>query len=629
MCGICGIIDYSGSRIIDEDRLRKMACALKHRGPDDEGIFVEHGRINVGLGHRRLSIIDLSAKAHQPMSNEDNTVWIVFNGEIYNYRELREGLEEKGHKFKSDTDSEVILHLYEEDKDGCLRLLRGMFAFLIWDKKREIVFAARDRVGKKPFFYFFEKGIFCFASEIGSLLSANLIDKIIDYGALGDYLAYGYIPAPRSIFEKIKKLPAAHMLTLKDGLLRVSRYWQLDYRNKTLLNEEESARELLRLLKEAVKIRLYSDVPLGAFLSGGIDSATVVALMAELTTGRIRTFSIGFKEGAFNELRYAKLVADRYATDHNELVIRPDAMGVVHKLVEHYGEPYADSSCIPTYYVARETKRFVTVALSGDGGDESFAGYERYQAMIIADKLSRLPVPLSKLLFRAASRFPECGNSRSALGRFKRFMWAAQLPGRKRYFRWIGIFNEEMRERTYSKFLKQKTEGYHPWEIFSPYFSDRQNDLLDGLLEADVNTYLSGDLLVKMDIASMTNSLEVRSPFLDQKVMEFAAGLPARYKMRHLVKKYLLKKSVKEIIPAENIHRKKMGFGIPVGEWFRADLKEFLRENILSQKFFKRGYFEREPVLRMFEDHCRRKKDFTFQLWSILMLELWHQKFMD
>src|SRR3989338_445270 len=397
MCGICGIINYKKNIDGLEGTIKNMCDKMIHRGPDDEGIYINSHEVNprqsrpwVGLGHRRLKVIDLSSAGHQPMSNEGGTIWIVFNGEIYNYEQLREDLKKKGHQLKSNTDAEVILHLYEDFAQDCLFYLRGMFAFAIWDERQDKLFLARDRIGKKPLLYYHDGQHFCFASEFSALLASNLINKDVNYEAIGNYLTFGYVPAPQTIYKKVFKILPAHFAILQNNELTFKKYWDLDYTIKIDISEEEASGQLIKLLKEAVGLRLTSDVPLGAFLSGGIDSSTIVALMSQLTN-KVKTFSIGFDDADFNELRYARNIAKRFSTDHHEFIVKPQALEVLPLLVERYGEPYADSSCIPTYYVSQQTKQYVTVALNGDGGDESFAGYERYQAMIAAEVYQKFP----------------------------------------------------------------------------------------------------------------------------------------------------------------------------------------------------------------------------------------------
>ena len=638
MCGICGIVDFSGDSV-QEDILRKMCQMMIHRGPDDEGVYINHqlqatshqSKPSVGLGHRRLSIIDLSVSGHQPMCNEDGTIWIVLNGEIYNYIELVKDLKEKGHKFKSNTDTEAIIHLYEEYGEECVKKLRGMFAFTIWDEKEEVLMLARDRPGKKPLLYYYKNGIFCFSSEFSSLLASGLIDKEIDPKAINYYLTFGYIPAPMTIYKNVYKLPPAHILIFKNGQVNIKRYWNLDYTKKIEISEEEAASEVLRLLKEAVKIRLQSDVPLGAFLSGGIDSSTIVALMSQLTGERVKTFSIGFDDKDYSELKYANKVADTFNTEHHEFVVKPNVIEILPILIDHYGEPYADSSAIPTYYVSRQTKQHVTVALNGDGGDEVFAGYERYQAVLLSEMYQKIPAILRNPLFQTIGNLiPDSFGQKDRLKRIKRFIEGAHLPLSKRYLQWIGMFTEKVRDDMYTDEFLREVPDSDPLSIISKTLNSSNGlSLLDRLLLTDTMTYLPDDLLVKVDITSMANSLECRSPFLDHYLMEFAASLPAEYKLRRFIKKYILKKAVENIIPKDNIYRRKMGFAVPVGRWFRGELKGFLQDNLLSQDSLKRGYFKPDKIKDIVYQHTSGQKDWSFQLWSLLMLELWHQRFQD
>lgn len=629
MCGICGIINYTG-KPVQEDTIGAMCSQIRHRGPDDEGIYISNSRFSVGLGHRRLSIIDLSTSGHQPMSNENESIWIVFNGEIYNFKDIRSALENKGHIFRSDTDTETIIHLYEEYGTDCVNKLRGMFAFAIWDEKKESLFMARDRLGKKPLLYYKDGNTFCFASEFTSLLASGLIKKEINPEAIDYYLTFGYIPAPLTVYKNVFKLLPAHTLILMNRDISLNPYWQLDYSKKINISIVEAEEEVLRLLKEAVRIRLYSDVPLGAFLSGGIDSSTVVAMMSEASNGRVKTFSIGFEEKDYSELRYARRIAERFNTEHNEFIVKPKALEILPLLVERYGEPYADSSCIPSYYVSRETRRYVTVALNGDGGDELFAGYERYQAMWASEVYQKVPLFIRGIISGTASLLPDSVNPKNRLRRFKRFLEGANLPLNQRYVRWVGIFNEDLKKNLYSDDFSKAVSTVDSRRFIGRFLSDSNGlSLTDTLLYTDTMTYLPNDLLVKMDLASMANSLEARSPFLDHKLIEFVARLPSEYKLNGFVKKYILKKITSGMIPQENIYRRKMGFGVPVGEWFRNELKGLLYQTILSSSFLKSGYFKQDTVKNIVEQHISKQRDYSFQIWALLMLELWHKRFMD
>ncbi|MFA5164100.1 MAG: asparagine synthase (glutamine-hydrolyzing) [Candidatus Omnitrophota bacterium] len=634
MCGICGIIDISG-RPVNADTVKAMCSEMKHRGPDDEGIYLNaacersSGRgPSAALGHRRLSIIDLSSCAKQPMSNEDGSVWLVLNGEIYNYNELRPGLESKGHKFRSHSDTETLVHLYEEYGGKCVDKLRGMFAFAIWDDNKKELFAARDRVGKKPFVYQHKDGRFVFASEFAALLKSGEISRKVSDDAIHYYMSLGYVPAPASALEGVNKLPPAHCLTLSKSGLKVERYWELDYSRKLKISEEDAAAEVKRLSEEAVKIRLFSDVPLGAFLSGGVDSSCVVAMMSKLSPGKVRTFTIGFEEKDYSELEYARKISGIFGTEHREFIVKPNALDIIGMLAERYGEPYADSSCIPTYYVSKETRAFVTVALNGDGGDESFAGYERYQAMSAAEKIRGLGMGAAARA--ASSLLPDSTNPKDLARRARRFLTNAGLPAAERYLRWVGIAGEVKPEKLYSGDYLGRIDKAGPLRLLKPYIDGKScPEFLDRLLKADVNTSLPNDLLVKVDIAGMAASLEGRSPFLDHKLMEFAASLPSSYKIKGNTKKYILKKAFSGVIPDDILSRRKMGFGVPVSAWFRGELKGMLTETLLSRASLSRGYFRQEAVKGMVDNHTSGRKDYSFQLWAMLMLELWHKRFID
>lgn len=627
MCGICGIVNIDKIPI-KEQIVKAMAQAMAHRGPDDEGIYSAPG---ICLGHRRLSIIDLSSAGRQPLANEDKTVWAVLNGEIYNYKDLRKELEKRGHKFTSYSDTEVLVHLYEEKGPECVKSLVGMFAFGIWDPKERLLLLARDRIGKKPLLYSYVGGNFCFASEFSALLKSNLIKKEINLEALDYYLTFGYIPAPLTIYKEIFKLMPAHILRFKDGRVITERYWQLDYERKIKISEKEAEEEILKLLLDAVKIRLYSDVPLGVFLSGGIDSSLIVGLMSQAYDKRIKTFSIGFDESDYDELKYARNIARHFNTDHKEFIVKPKALDVLPMLVEHYGEPYADPSSIPTFYVSKMSKQYVTVALNGDGGDESFFGYERYQAMVYSKILDNFPVlfkkPLSSLF---VDTIPESIDGRKFIGKVKRFFEAMPLPMHRRYIKWIGVFDGDLKKRIYSPGLINSADNFATEEFFKHCLSGLNGlGLVDRLMKLDTSTYLPYDLLVKVDIASMANALEARSPFLDHRLMEFVASLPSHLKLRGFTKKYILKKVATKIIPKENVYRRKHGFGVPIGRWLRADLKDFLCDNLLSPSSLNRGYFKPEMVKEMVDLHLSQRKDYGLHLWTFLMFELWHRKFME
>jgi asparagine synthase (glutamine-hydrolysing) len=627
MCGIVGIVNLD-RRAACGELLARMNEAIRHRGPDEEGTYLEG---HVGLAMRRLAIIDL-AGGQQPITNEDGTCHIVFNGEIYNYRELKTRLESLGHKFRTDCDTETILHAYEEYGADCPRHLRGMFAFAIWDERRQELFLARDRVGKKPILYARTGNTFVFGSEFTALLLHPSVSREVDREAIHHYLSFMCVPAPLTAYRDIRKLEPGHSLILKsDGELKIERYWQPDFSKKIKISEEEAGERALELLRESVRVRLMSEVPLGAFLSGGIDSSAVVALMAEASSTPVKTFSIGFDEQDFSELHHARRVAERVGADHHEFIVRPDALEVLPTLVEHYGEPYADSSAIPTYYVSRETRRHVTVALNGDGGDECFAGYKRYAAMRLSERYRKLPVVLREQVIRQAARLlPASELKRSRTRSLKRFLQAASLPPVERYLQWVSVLDPQAKRELYTDEFRHETETADVRQWLAPWFA-RVNGagVVDAALLTDTMTYLPNDLLVKVDIASMAVSLEARSPFLDHHVIEFAASLPENLKLRGLTTKYILKKTLKKLLPSENLKRSKMGFGVPMGHWFRGRMQTYLREHLLSERAARRGFFRADAVRRMVELHTRGERDYTHQLWTLLMLELWFNRFID
>jgi len=626
MCGITGFINAKDAA--DEGILRQMNCAIIHRGPDEDGFYLKD---NVALAMRRLAIIDL-AGGQQPIHNEDRSKWIVYNGEIYNYQELRDDLEKRGHKFYTHSDTETIVHLYDEYGPDCLQYLRGMFAFAIWDEGDRSLFIARDRVGKKPLLYAHQPdGSIIFGSEFQALLQHPAIGREIDLEAIDAYLSYLCVPAPLTAYKQIRKLEPGHWLRWKNGKVETQRYWLPDYSKKIKISEQDAIEETTRLLRESTKLRLISEVPLGAFLSGGVDSSTVVALMAQESSTPVKTFSIGFEEQDYSELKYARRVAEHVGAEYHEFVVKPNALEVLPTLVEHYGEPYADSSAIPTYYVSRETRKHVTVALNGDGGDESFAGYERHAAMKLAEIYHRIPLSLRKIFVEAPMELvPTSEIKRSRARDLKRFLRAANLPKSERYFRWMSTFDRAAKRELYTNEFRSSLNGSEPIDFMEHWFQTANgSSIVDTALLNDMMTYLPNDLLVKVDIASMANSLEARSPFLDHKVIEFAASLPADLKMKRFETKSLLKKVAAKLVPPEVIYRRKMGFGVPVGQWFRGEMKSFISDVLLSQRALTRGIIRPESLRKYVTEHTSGERDHQFQIWTLLMLELWFQRFID
>jgi asparagine synthase (glutamine-hydrolysing) len=624
VCGIVGRFNFHSGEPVEPSVVERMCDFVAHRGPDGWGTHVDGP---IGLGHRRLAVIDLSDAGRQPMHR--GGLWITYNGEIYNYRELRTELASLGHRFQSQTDTEVILAAYQEWGAGCLSRLHGMFAFGIWDSATRTLFLARDRLGKKPLHYWIDRDGLAFASEPKAFLADPHFEVRPDLGALSSYLSLQYVPAPKSAFAGVEKLPPAHSLTVTARGPSLERYWRLSYGPKRHISEDEAAAELLARLTTATRRRLISDVPLGAFLSGGIDSAAVVAVMAREGGAPVRTFSIGFDEARFNELEYARMVARRYETRHEEFIVRPEALKILPELVWHYNEPFADSSAVPTFYLAELTRRSVTVALNGDAGDENFAGYDRYRASALASRQERWPLSVRRALSGVADRLPGPSSAR-AVTRMKRFFLAADEPREWRYARWMLHFQDDAkREICTPEFLTKAVDGDGCAWLVSKYADSDASDFLDATLDVDVRTYLPEDLLVKVDIATMAHGLEARSPFLDHELMEFAATLPSSLKLRGRSKKYVLRRAMRGLLPEPILERPKMGFGVPIDVWFRRDLVEYTRDVLLGSPARERGYFRMAVVERLIDEHRQGVREWHHQLWNLVIFELWHQMFVD
>jgi asparagine synthase (glutamine-hydrolysing) len=603
-----------------------MCAGLEHRGPDSRGVHVDGP---VGLGIQRLRVIDL-ATGDQPVYNEDRSVAVVLNGEIYNYRELRERLAANGHRFATAGDTEVIAHLYEEEGPDCVRSLEGMFGLAIWDARREELLVARDRMGKKPLFYADRGGTISFASELWALLADGEIPREVDPAALDRFLAYTYVPSPFSAFRAVRKLPPASLLRWRGGETRIERYWKLDYAPTLEVHSEAEAGELVRdALRAAVGRRMVADVPLGAFLSGGVDSTAVVAAMAEQSVEPVKTFSIGFENERFDELPHARAVAERFGTDHHELVVRPDAVELLPKLIRHYGEPFADHSAIPSFYLAEMARRHVTVALTGDGGDEAFGGYGRYANSASLQRLDSVPAGLRRALAAAVGRVRPDGDLNSRRNRLRRAAALLPVEPRERYFRAMTRFGPALADTVYTPEFRASLGGSPAETIGEPWVASTAENLVDRMLDVDQQTYLPGDLLTKMDIATMAYGLEARSPLLDRELLELAAALPARFKVRGREKKIALRASLRGVVPDELIDRTKQGFQVPMAEWFRTDLRELSRETLLSGDARSRDYLRQDVVAGMLERHLAREEDNSSLLWSFLTLELWQQQVVE
>ena len=623
MCGIAGQVT-GDRRPVDGRVIAAMGARLRHRGPDDQGVYLKG---HVGLAHQRLSILDLSPAGHQPMSNEAGTIWLVFNGEIYNHEELR-GCLRTPRRFRSRTDTEVLLYLYEDYGLRCLELLRGMFAFAIWDERTQRLLLVRDRLGKKPLFYSVRNGTLSFASELKALLVDGPRPDI-DPVALHHYLTFQYVPAPLTIFQGIRKLLPGHALVYEDGKLSESAYWSLRYDDKPPRRRDDEYREeFTSLLREAVRLRLMSDVPLGAFLSGGVDSSSVVALMSQAGAQPVKTFSIGFKEDAFNELPYARVVAEQFKTEHHEFVVEPSAVEIMPTLVRVYDEPYADSSAIPTYYLSQLCRQFVTVALNGDGGDELLAGYPRYQFSPFDRIASRwLGAGRGTGIRRALGRLASAGVAGGGwLSRLER----VTAPFSRTYLRRICYFSPEEKQRLYRPEFSEAVRGQESGDLLDRWFDEAPaSELLDRLLAVDTRSYLPDDLLVKVDRATMAHGLEARSPLLDHKLVEFAATLPVDCKLRNGQSKYLLKSSMRGILPDRILDRDKQGFGVPIDRWFREECREFVRDTLLSSRSLQRGYFRPERMQALIETQEAGACSYGSRVYALLMLELWHREYAD
>ncbi len=634
MCGIAGVLLAQANvpRGELEARLWAMTGAVRHRGPDDQDIWTDG---LAGLAQARLAIIDLSAAANQPISSQDGSVWLTFNGEIYNFAAIRTDLEALGYVFRSRGDAEVIANGWHAWGPRVLDRMRGMFALALWDTRTRRLILARDRLGKKPLYYAPTRSGLLFGSEIKALLTWPDMTRAPNLAAIDHYLSLQYVPAPETAFTGIHRLPAAHYLAVSpdpDGTWRnieLVRYWRLPEPGAARGGRptEELERELVAHLDEAVRLRLIADVPLGAFLSGGIDSASIVATMARVGGGRVKTFTIGFGDPRFDETRYARMVADRYGTEHEEYVVEPDAVAILPRLVWHYGEPFADPSAIPTYYVSEMARRKVTVALNGDGGDEAFLGYPRYQAMRHLARLDRLPGWSRLALARLLTCAPAGLQRELKLPRIRDVLEASAGRAEQRYGGTIVFFADRDKAAGYGEAMRSQLD-HSALDLLAPYFA-AAGGLVEGANWADLHTYLPDDLMVKVDVASMAHGLETRSPLLDHVLLEWAAGIPAEVKLAGGRTKALLKRAMEPYLPREVIYRKKMGFGVPIDEWLRGELKPLAYDTLLSPSARQRGLFQPDYVRGLLDEHCSGARDHHYRLWALLMLELWFRMWID
>jgi asparagine synthase (glutamine-hydrolysing) len=623
MCGICGTAGFSNQGLLE-----RMTRSMTHRGPDDEGYFLDN---NVGLGIRRLSIIDLDT-GHQPIHSENQNLCVVFNGEIYNYREIAKRLEQKGHRFYTKSDTEVIIHLYEEKGEDCVQDLNGMFAFAIWDKAKEKLFIARDRLGVKPLYYTFKNGNLIFASELKAILEFEEITREIDSKAIDYFMTFLYIPAPLTIFKEIKKLPAGHILVYQNHNLTTRQYWDISFEPLKEQSEDFYVERIRALLKESVASRLISDVPLGVFLSGGIDSSAIVALVSQLKSNPVKTFTIGYdkQHASYNELRNARLIAQRFNTEHHEFIVKPDLLQILPKLAWHLDEPFADSSAVPTFLVSEIARQHIKVALSGIGGDEGFAGYPRYLGVHLSRYYQNLPLFLRKAAIGIAALFPESTQSRNIGGWAKRFAAGGVLSAEERYIGWVSVLQREERSKLHSPAFLNTLTHHDPQWIHLQYAKRTEGiDPLNAAYSLDIKTYLPDDLLFMGDRMSMANSLELREPFCDYKLLEFSLSIPPGLKLKGFTLKYLLKKALKDMLPAHIIQGRKHGFMMPIGQWLKEDLKNWTLDLLSETNIRKRGYFNYEYIKSMLNEHYCGRRNFDDRIWSLIMLELWHQVYID
>jgi len=630
MCGICGIFGNFDDRVISEKNIMEMLRSIYHRGPDDQGFFKDR---DIMLGVTRLSVIDLKS-GRQPMTNEDKTVWIAFNGEIYNFLELRKSLEKKGHIFNTESDTEVILHLYEDYGVDCVNRLNGMFAFCIWDKKKSRIILARDRFGMKPLYYTMMNNHIVFASELKAILCFPKIEKKIDVFALDNYLSSEYIPSPKTIFKNICKLPAAHVLVYKDGNARIKRYWTLEVKNNIRITDESSAKEaLLGSMRKSIERHLISDVSLGVYLSGGIDSSSIVALAKEVSPNRLKTFSIGFKEDSFDESKYSKRISELFDTEHRHRFFSAnDIVRTLPEVIQMLDEPLADGSIFPTYMLSKFSKEYVTVALSGDGGDEIFAGYPTYQAHAFMKFYKKVPFYIrKKIIEKLINKIPTNYRNFSFDFVAKRFISGSNIDHPiDRHIIWMGAFDEDSKDCLYRGSLKNELAdtGSGNLQMDRLFNLGQEPDDLTLLQKFDINSYLENDILVKTDRASMINSQEVRLPYLDHELVSLVFSLPSHLRLRGFRTKYILKQSMKKYLPGDIINRKKKGFGIPIALWIKSRLRDYVFDMLDASNIKKQGLFDHKYIKRLLDDHLTNKVDNRKKIWTLFMFEAWYSQHM-
>lgn len=632
MCGICGIVQAKNETPIPHSLLHAMCQTIVHRGPDDEGVFIEK---NVALCTRRLSIIDVEG-GHQPLSNEDGSIWIAYNGEVYNFPELRKELISLGHRFSTRTDTETIIHSYEEWGETFVNKLRGMFVFALWDCRKERLILVRDRIGIKPLYYtLLDDKTLVFGSELKSILVHPDVRRILSTHALDLFLTLEYIPAPFSIFKNIFKLAPGYLLIYENETVSLKKYWDIQPNKQPEIkfskdNLSSVMDELYSLLKESVSLRLISDVPLGAFLSGGIDSSAIVGLMKELGASPLKTFSIGFEDASYNELEHARRIAQKFNTDHEEFILRPQILDLTEKLVQHLDEPLGDFSIFPTFLVSKMAHSHVKVILSGDGGDELFGGYEHYQAQKIS-QLNSIGF-FQKPLYWAIKNFPPSPKKKGLWNKLRRYLEGLEHGPELRHLRWMMFLTQKDKESLYSRELINELGGIqqiHELSPFEEYFQNLRNfDSTNGELYLDLKTYLADDILVKVDRMSMAASLETRVPLLDHKIVEFVSNLPGELKVKGLTTKWIFKKTMERLLPPETIYRRKEGFSIPIKHWLRKELKELMFYFLNESRIKREGLFNFAPIEKMMEQHLKGKENFSHQLWALLVFEIWKSHYL-
>lgn len=626
MCGICGVVYFDQQRNVEQRLLATMCATIEHRGPDSQGFYVNGP---VGLGSVRLSIIDVEG-GKMPIANEDGNIWIVYNGEVYNFPALRERLEKAGHRFETNTDTEAIVHLYEELGDAFPRELNGMFACALWDERNERLILARDHVGIKPLYYAHLDDRLVFGSEIKAMLDAG-ISRDIDPIALHDYLSLNYVPGPRTIFAQVKKLPPGHILTYeaRSGAVAISQYWDVPQANPaplTITGDVEA--DLLNLLRDVVRDQLISDVPLGAFLSGGVDSSLVVALMSEVTGQPVKTFSVGFEEKSYNELPFARIIAERFKTDHHEIILNPDAHESVAAMTKFFDEPFADSSAVAVFAVSELARKHVKVALSGDGGDEVFGGYATYQADQIASMYRRLPKFIGAgIVPRLVNMLPTSEGKVSFDFKAKRFVQGGTLPPLPAHAAWKSFFSEDMKAQLYALDNRPTTLRPTVQLLQDHYDAYPSTDTMNRILYVDTKVQLVDDMLVKTDRTSMAHSLEVRVPLLDTRLVEWMARMPSSSKVNGLKLKYLMKRVAAHVLPAEILARRKAGFSIPIPRWLKTDLRPLVTQRLSPEAVAGEGFFNSRVVAEMLDDHWAGRHDYSRQIWNLLMFSMWYERY--